>query len=273
VLLCEQHPDLAALPLVRIGAGWDNEIYRLGEQLAVRLPRRMASVQLIAHEQRWLTPLAATLPLAVPAPRRLGVPSERFPAPWSIVPWLEGETADARPVRADQAGVLAAFLRALHVPAPPQAPLNPFRGVSLQQRADFIAERLVRRGQRASLPARIRASWAAALEAVRDVPVTWIHGDLHARNVLVGADGRLSAVLDWGDMCAGDRATDLAAIWILLDSIGARRAAMSALGGSEATWARARGWAVLFGLVLADLSDSAHALTGERTLRHLEEGP
>jgi aminoglycoside phosphotransferase (APT) family kinase protein len=50
-LLAEQHPNLAYLPLTLIDTGWDNVMYRLGEHLAVRLPRRQLGANLIEREQ------------------------------------------------------------------------------------------------------------------------------------------------------------------------------------------------------------------------------
>ena len=38
-LLHNQHPDLAGLELREVAGGWDNRMWRLGEDLAVRLPR------------------------------------------------------------------------------------------------------------------------------------------------------------------------------------------------------------------------------------------
>ena len=89
-LLRAQHPDLADLPLQPTDSGWDNAMFRLGEDLAVRLPRRLAATKLIEHEQEWLPQLAPLLPIAVPAPVRVGRPAENYPARWSIVPWMRG---------------------------------------------------------------------------------------------------------------------------------------------------------------------------------------
>jgi hypothetical protein len=131
------------------------------------------------------------------------------------------------------------------------------------------------RGARAqSVGNPLRSIWRDALAAPIDVEDTWIHGDLHARNVLV-QEQRLSAVIDWGDLCNGDCATDLAAVWMWLPNAESRAMAMAAYGGSIATWQRARGWAVLFGLVLLEtgLADNPpHAAMGERILRNLNDG-
>ncbi len=140
-LLSAQHPDLARLPVEFLANGWDNAIFRLGEELLARMPRRALGAQIIAHEQRWLPEVAARVPLPIPRPRRTGVPGLGFPYPWSVVPYLAGvpaagDTGDG--VALDPAAVaaeLGGFLRALHVAAPPDAPANPVRGVPLRTRA------------------------------------------------------------------------------------------------------------------------------------------
>lgn len=275
-LLREQHPDLAPLRLEAVDSGWDNAIFRLGGTMAVRLPRRALAAQLIVHEQDWLPALAPRLPLPVPAPLRKGAPGAGYPWRWSIVPWIEGIAADLAPPAAAQAPVLGHFLARLHVPAPPEAPRSALRGVPLAQRADAAAERMARLERKTSaITAEVRTLWDAALAAPMDVEPTWIHGDLHARNVLV-ADGAIRGIVDWGDMAAGDRATDLAALWMLFESPRDREAARSAWGSvSEPTWARSKGWAILFGAMLLDsgLADHPrHAAMGAATLRRVAAG-
>ena len=98
-LLQEQHADLAHLSLIEVGEGWDNKLFRLGEDLAVRLPRRAASAALIEHEQRWLPRLSPRLPLPVPAPIRVGRPGCGFPWSWSVVRWFPGQSALLAPPR------------------------------------------------------------------------------------------------------------------------------------------------------------------------------
>lgn len=275
-LLRSQHPDLAVLPIELLDNGWDNAIYRLGDSLLVRLPRREVAAPLARNEQLWLPLLAPRLPLPIPRPLRIGHPGDGYPWHWSIVPRFAGETADTHEPRADQAPVLAEFLSALHVAAPPDAPRNPVRGVPLADRAEVISERFQRVQRDESVASRITELWNEALEAPIDVSDTWIHGDLHARNVLV-CEGRFSAVIDWGDVARGDRATDLAAIWTLLPTREARDHAMRSLTRVTIdTWKRARGWAVLFGVTLLDtglLDHPRHARMGRQILHRLVEGP
>ena len=92
-LLTQQFPDLAGLPLRLAANGWDNAIFRLGSNLAVRLPRREAAAHLIEHEQRWLPQLTRGLAVPSPTPVRCGTPSAVFPWPWSVTPWFQGTTA------------------------------------------------------------------------------------------------------------------------------------------------------------------------------------
>ena len=276
-LLEAQHPDLADEPIEALDSGWDNAMFRLGSERLVRLPRRSIAVLLIEHEQRWLPVLAPRLPLAVPAPERVGVPGCGYPWRWSVLPRLLGTAADLEMPHADQAPRLAEFLAALHQPAPADAPASSVRGVSLQLRADAVQERMARLERSTDLlPPAVQQIWQRALEAPDDAARVWLHGDLHARNVLVH-DGAISGIIDWGDITAGDPATDLASIWMLLPDAAARRTAIRCYGDcTEATWQRARGWAILFGVFLAEsgaIDHPRHAAMGRWTLRALSEGP
>ncbi len=143
-LLRAQHPDLADLPLRRIGTGWDTVVHRLGPELTVRLPRRELGGRLVANELRWLPRLAAlVLPMPVPEPVRAGEPDSDFPWPWSVCRYVPGRPVGGRGLAGATPGrQLAGFLRALHVPAPDDAPRNPWRGVPLAQRAGSVRDAL-----------------------------------------------------------------------------------------------------------------------------------
>lgn len=283
-LLEAQHPDLAALPVQAVEGGWDNALFRLGTDRCVRLPRRSIAAPLVHHEQRWLPELAGRLPLPVPVVERRGRPGAGYPWAWSVLPWLAGEPADRDPPAVGEAPRWGHFLRALHRPAPAEAPHNPFRGVALANRADSIEERLHRRrGELARLERDagmaagcLQDLWQASRQAPVDDRRRWLHGDLHARNVLV-TGGRFSAVIDWGDLCGGDAATDLASLWHLFDGAAVRLEAAAHSGSrDEAVWQRAAGWALVVGLVLFDsgLADNArHARMGAQTLNRLLAGP
>jgi aminoglycoside phosphotransferase (APT) family kinase protein len=252
-LLETQHPDLAGLPLRDVGSGWDNRLYRLGEELAVRLPRRAVAAPLIEYEQRWLPELAPRLPLPIPLPMRVGRPGCGYPWTWSVVPWRAGESAETAPLGDPVAAAvdLGRFLGALHRPAPPAAPANPFRGVPLAARNDIVHTR-VRDLDGLIDRARVLEVWERLVQAPpwNGTPL-WSHGDLHPGNLLV-REGRLSAVIDFGDLCAGDPATDLSVAWMLLPR-SARPMLREAARNSDdaiddATWTRARGWALALAL-------------------------
>ena len=252
-LIQEQHPDLAHLPLNDIGEGWDNSLFRLGEELAVRIPRRAASAALIEQEQRWLPRLSPSLPLPIPVPLRVGRPGCGFPWSWSVVPWFPGRSALLAPLEdpATAAVALGQFLRALHQPAPGDAPHNPWRGVPLAARADTLRAHLQQVGDLVDRVA-VLALWERVLSsrAWTGAP-TWIHGDLHPGNLLL-SDGRLTAVLDFGDLAAGDPATDLSVAWMWLPPPSRSIFRASARGDvdpiDDDTWMRARGWALALGL-------------------------
>ncbi len=274
-LLNDQHPDLAGLPLQAVGAGWDNAMFRLGEELAIRLPRRAAAASLIEHEQEWLPRIAGNLTLPVPVPLRTGEPGRGYPWRWSILPWLKGETAERSEPDRSQVSTLVRFLASLHIPAPADAPVNPARSVLLTDRAEGVEERMARLARKTDLiTPRIREIWRDALDTPVDLPPTWIHGDLHPRNVLT-AEGKFTGIIDWGDMAGGDPATDLASAWALFPDPDARQELLDRYPNlSEATLRRAKGWGINIGVVLLEtgmIDNPAHALIGERILRRMAD--
>ncbi|MEV1013633.1 aminoglycoside phosphotransferase family protein [Micromonospora sp. NPDC049801] len=268
-LLDQQHPDLADLPIEILANGWDNLVCRLGAELLVRLPRRAVAAELIAHEQRWLPELAGRLPLPVPAPVRVGQPTTRYPWSWSVVPFFPGRiVALSQPDDPWSAALtLGGFLNALHTPAPPEAPVNPLRGIPLVGRAPGVLNGL------AHVDPADRAAalgiWEVAVAAPAwGGPPLWLHGDLHPANILVDR-GRLSAVIDFGDITSGDPATDLSVAWMLFTA--EQRAALRREYGraDDATWERARGWALALSLVFLTHSQDNPLMRGigERAFR------
>jgi len=190
-------------------------------------------------EQKWLPVLAKHLPLPTPTPVRIGEPSALFEHTWTITRWVEGEPADYAPIaRADAAETLARFLKALHQQAPAEAAANPTRGIPLAGMQDEFTSALEVIADDASAYA-ARETWEKTVAAPpwHGAP-TWLYGDPHPANVVV-QEGTLAGVIDFGEMCAGDPATDLSADWILLPAGTASRFFGTYEDVDEATIARA----------------------------------
>ncbi|MGH3093869.1 MAG: aminoglycoside phosphotransferase family protein [Gaiellaceae bacterium] len=238
-LLGEQFPEWVDLPLLRVEpSGTVNAIFRLGDELAVRLARRNGPTEPGGKEFDWLPRLAPVLPVEIPVPVAQGRPSGDYPWFWEIHRWVEGEAVPVEDIDAIEAARdLAAVVGALQRVSPAGAP--PGRGVPLAERDIEIRYWLARFDGDSA----VTAEWKRALAAPQwDGPPVWHHGDLDARNWLV-RDGRISGVIDWGSMGVGDPACDVMVAW-KLGSAAARDALREALPTDDATWERARGWAV-----------------------------
>ncbi|MUN37483.1 aminoglycoside phosphotransferase family protein [Actinomadura litoris] len=250
-LLREQHPDLAGPAVREVAGGWGNQMWRLGDDLAVRMPRMEGAVGQQRKECRWLPVLAGRLPLPIPAPVRIGEPSARFPRPWTVMTWVHGEPLDHTSIsRGDHAAdTLAGFLRALHVEAPDDAPISEDRGDHPGKCTDGF-DHFFHAVVPDDIADDVRAVWDDAVAAPEwEGPPLWVHGDLHPANVVV-ADGTLAGVIDFGDMFAGDPAWDLAAAWVILPAGAAARFFDAYAHADEGTIRRARGLAALKGLFL-----------------------
>jgi aminoglycoside phosphotransferase (APT) family kinase protein len=249
-LLREQHPDLAELAIREVAGGWGNQMWRLGEELAVRMQRMDLTPELQLKERRWLPVLAPRLPLPVPIPVRDGAPSARFPKHWTVMTWVPGAPMDHTTISrgGHAADALAGFLRALHAEAPVEAPTATDRGAHPRdcvEGFDHFCQAVA-----PDRAADVRAVWdeAVAADEWRGRPV-WVHGDLHPANVVV-ADGTLAGVVDFGDLFAGDPAWDLAAAWVLLPAGTAARFFDAYARADDAAIRRARGLAALKSLFL-----------------------
>jgi aminoglycoside phosphotransferase (APT) family kinase protein len=214
-LVAEQFPVWAELPIEPVELqGWDNRTFRLGEELAVRLPSEEVYAAQIDKEHRWLPVLALGLQLPIPRPVALGAPTSRFPWPWSIRRWLPGQPADRRSRFDPQtlAGDLSAFLADLQhldpTGGPPPSDDNFFRGglLSFYSEQTLTAISVLPSQTDRAVAERV---WNAALEARWDQPPVWVHGDVTSSNLLI-RDGRLSGVIDFGCCAVGDPACDLA---------------------------------------------------------------
>ncbi|MER7165430.1 aminoglycoside phosphotransferase family protein [Micromonospora sp. NPDC000207] len=249
-LVAAQLPRWAHLAVEPVASsGTDNAMYRLGDELVVRLPRIPSAVDAIARELRWAPRLAPHLPVAVPVPVASGRPAAGYPFPWSVLPWLPGRNPLAgRVTRADRLAVdLAGFVRELRRVDPTDGP-PAGRGVPLAARDDDTRAAIAALDGVVDTDA-VTAVWADALRpAAGSTSVAWCHGDLSPGNVLVHEDGTLAAVIDLAGVGVGDPTVDLSVAWNLLPA-DARPVFRDALGVDEATWLRGRAWALSIALI------------------------
>jgi aminoglycoside phosphotransferase (APT) family kinase protein len=254
-LIRDQFPawsDRAVVPVEP--GGWDHRTFRLGADLLVRLPSRAVYAPQVEKEQRWLPVLAPQLPLAIPAPVALGQPANGYPWCWSVYRWLEGSVPSATPPidLDDFARELARFLRALQridaTLGPVAGQHNFFRGGPVATYDAETRDAIGALSDRIAV-ARATALWEAALASKWQQPNVWVHGDLAASNLLMRA-GRLAAVIDFGSCGVGDPACDLTIAWTFFTG-PARSTFRDAIGLDDATWQRARGWALWKALIVA----------------------
>jgi aminoglycoside phosphotransferase (APT) family kinase protein len=250
-LLLDQFPHWADLPIRRIASdGTDNAMYRLGDDYVARLPLIDWAVAQIDKERLWLPRLAPHLPLAIPEQVAAGRPAHGYPWPWAVYRWIDGANAHPGDLddAEDAARELAAFVRALRPLDFANVPQSS-RGRNLAADDDRI--RAAIEAVRDEFDARVLLRiWDAAVAAPPwDGLTVLVHSDLSDGNVL-HRDGRLCAVIDFSAFGWGEPANDLDPAWGMFT--GPSRAVFRAeLDPDDATWARARGWAVssVYGLV------------------------
>ena len=282
-LLAKEHTDLTAFDPVLVGEGFDNSAYQVGEWL-FRFPRRTFGGEAIEIELAWLPRLAKELPLPISAPTRIGSATEEYPWRFAGYRRLPGETADRASLteaqRAKLAAPLGTFLRALHaIPVPPEAPVDTLGRHEHTRRAPRVIERL-----RSITDRELSDRAIDSVERLAETPAwngerVWVHGDLYGRHLLVDEEAALTAVIDWGDLHAGDRAIDLSIAWSFLPPF-ARSSFLESYGPVDRdTWARARFRALHYGAALLvygpNVADTAITALGrlalEEALRESEE--
>ena len=252
-LVAAQFPQWAHLPVTPVDLdGWDNTTVRLGKELSVRLPSGDAYIAQVDKEHRWLPILGRQLPLPIPEPVARGRPGCGFPRPWSIYRWLDGENAsiervgDLTQFATDLAGFLVALYEIDATDGPLPGAHNFFRGgpintydAETRESIEMLAD---------EIDAKTATDvWEAAIGEGWDRVPVWVHGDITGTNLLV-ADGRLTAVIDFGCSAVGDPACDLVMAWTFLAG-ESREAFRRILRLDDATWARGRGWALWKALI------------------------
>lgn len=275
-LLAAQFPQWAGLTIEPVpSTGTDNALYRLGDEMAVRLPRIHWAIEQVEKEYQWLPRLAPFLPLAIPVPLAKGEPGDGYPWRWSVYRWLEGENAtveriaDPRQAAIDLARFVGALQRIDARGGPPPGSHNSHRGEPLAMRDARTREAIATLRGALDVGA-VTAVWDAAIGAPAwSGPPAWLHGDLQSGNLLA-VEGRLSAVIDFGCLGVGDPACDVMAAWMFL-SAETRGVFRAELQVDDATWARGRGWALSVGLIALPYYQSSNPVLAGIARRAIDE--
>lgn len=269
-LLADQMPSLARLPLREVGRGTVNAMFRLGDDLAVRLPRTMAWAGDLERERTWLPRLRGRLSLRIPEPVGYGVAAEGYPLPWAVYRWLDGELFDDAVVsdETEAANDLARFVRELRSGPTTNAPRTGRRPLAELDASTRTA--VAEAGDLLDGPA-VVAAWERALAAPPFAGErVWVHTDLLRPNLLVSG-GRLVAVIDFGAVGVGDPAADVIPAWTVFGPAG-RAAYRAALEVDDATWERARGYALTQAALIVPYyreTNPAFTASALRTLREV----
>ena len=213
-LLADQLPDLAELRLTVVEPwGTDNGIWRLGDDLVVRLPRIAWAVAQVTRDATWLPRLAPHLPVTVPEPVAVGRPAAGYPFHWAIHRWIDGVGAGPTTIE-DPVGFardLAGVVDALHRISPDGAPPARNRARRLREYDEATRAAIASAAHLVDADAAARV-WEEALAAEPHAgPPVWVHGDLEFNCLVEG--GRLCGLVDWGSACVGDPAVDVQAVW------------------------------------------------------------
>jgi aminoglycoside phosphotransferase (APT) family kinase protein len=274
-LLADQFSELDATSARLLGEGWDNSVWVVEEEWAFRFPRRAIAIPGVERELAVLPRLAPLLPVPIPEPRFVGRPSNRYPWPFFGALLLGGrEPAEAE--LADQAreelgAELGRFLHIVHeVEIDAELPIDPNRRAEMSFRVPRARECLAQVDAAGiwRSPHRVRAILEAALRLPRSEAERVLHGDLHLRHILV-EDRRVTAVIDWGDVCLGDPSIDLQLVWCLLPPAGRTRFVEAYGAIDDERLLRARATALYFCAMLASY---AHSVGNANLLRESVAG-
>lgn len=280
-LIEAQFPELRGASVREVAAGWDNVVHLVDERWAFRFPRRQIAIPGVQREIEVLPRLAEHLPLPIPEPRFIGAPTGDFPWPWFGAAYLPGielaESGLPDDRRVELGASLGGFLRALHTPGlasriGQSLPVDPMRRADMGFRIPYARRRLdqaIEAGlwQPTDAIERLLADATGLPPPSRTLV---LHGDLHARHLLVDDAGRATGVIDWGDVSAGDPSADLAIAFGSFEG-RAREALFETYGPIDRlTELRARVIAVFLGAALliyaADRGMTALRTESERSL-------
>ncbi len=263
-LVNSQFPEFSKHPVSFLSEGYDNTLYRLGDAYLIRVPRRGLGAELINHEIEWLPKLCRELPIKLPSPIKVGANTKNYPWRWTIIPYFDGNSVLNRSLDESEINRLVRFLKKLHQVNSRGAPSNPYRNIPLSEKAASVDEKINQLATRGiEISNEIRELWERVIQEPIDSESRLIHGDLHPDNIIVN-NGKIEAIIDWGDITKGDPATDLASLWMVADDPAVRKNALEIYEASDSTILRSRGWAIFYGITF--LSIPKYQTLGQKIL-------
>ncbi|WP_028045729.1 aminoglycoside phosphotransferase family protein [Cellulomonas sp. URHE0023] len=244
-LVADQLPQWSGLPLRRVAStGTDNAMFRLGDDLVVRMPRIHWAAGTVDHEARWLPKIE--LPVTIPRLLAVGRPGRGYPWTWSVLTWVPGdnpvlgELVDPVGLARD-AAALVRSVRSLELSGG-VTKAGPLRDRDVQVRKDIAA---LSHDIDVSL---VTSVWEDALETAEWTGErTWVHGDIAPGNLLL-VDDRLTGLIDFAGIGVGDPTLDLGIAWNLLPP-PARAVFRDELAVDDVAWKRGRARALAQALV------------------------
>ncbi len=273
-LISAQFPQWSNLPIRPVEmSGWDNRTFHLGGDMLVRLPSAAHYACQVEKEQEWLPKLAPFLSQKIPTPLGLGKPTERYPWKWSVYRWIKGKTVvasteiDLTVLAEDLANFLINFQAIDLKGGPAPGAQNFYRGGSI---AVYDSET---RQAISALNGKIDSNlvteiWKSGSSQTWQKEPVWVHGDISAGNLLIN-NGRLDAVIDFGQLCIGDPACDFVIAWTLFDA-DSRQVFHDILLPDAQTWARARAWALWKSLIVMLNTNQTNAVEAKQAHRTFE---
>ena len=250
-LIKTQCPQWSELSLQKIASsGTDNALFRLGQDLVVRLPRLIGADSNVNKEYLWLPQLASFLNIPISVPLFKGHATDFYPSTWMISQWNSGSNPifEVENEYGELAKDLAQFLNQFH-----QIPLThgpkSRRGLALSVVDDEMRMSIAQLDEECDTK-RITKIWdSALLISGWHKKAVWVHGDFLPGNILI-QNNRLSAVLDFSDVGMGDPACDCVIAWALLNNKSRSIFKNHLKDIDENTWIRGRAWALSIAVIM-----------------------
>ena len=251
-LISQQFPQYAHLEIRKVvKSGHDNRTFHLGNDFSLRFPSALEYSTQVIKEHKYCKVLQKNLSFQITEPIELGYPTDLFPFHFSINKWIEGESLnplnliDKNQLAKDCAKFLVELKQCDTNDGPPPGSHNFYRGGNLSVYHDETIQAIhqcVDLNQSQCLKI-----WVSGINSTQNNLNYWIHGDFEKDNLLI-KNGKLCAVIDFGNMAVGDPACDYVIAWTYFDHLS-RKIFLDDLHIDQATINRSKAWALWKALI------------------------